>query len=79
MIAGASIAAALNGLEYAAIHKYDLFTKLHIITGAKKVSSEHHCSIIIITYYIVGKYLFYKRTIVVFTRKIYVLIIEFFN
>ncbi|VVC28873.1 Cyclin, C-terminal domain,Cyclin-like,Cyclin, N-terminal [Cinara cedri] len=36
VIAGASIAAALNGLEYAAIHKYDLFTKLHVITGAKK-------------------------------------------
>lgn len=38
VIAGASIAAALNGLEYAAIHKYDLFTKLHVITGAPKVS-----------------------------------------
>lgn len=39
VIAGASIAAALNGLEYAAIHKYDLFTKLHVITGAPKVSA----------------------------------------
>jgi len=38
VIAGASIAAALNGLEYAAIYKYDLFTKLHVITGSKKVS-----------------------------------------
>uniref|UniRef100_A0A2S2PFH8 G1/S-specific cyclin-D3 n=1 Tax=Schizaphis graminum TaxID=13262 RepID=A0A2S2PFH8_SCHGA len=36
VIAGASIAAALNGLEYAAIYKYDLFTKLHAITGSKK-------------------------------------------
>jgi len=38
VIAGASIAAALNGLEYAAIYKYDLFNKLHAITGSKKVS-----------------------------------------
>jgi len=36
VIAGASLAAALNGLEYAAIHKYDLFTKLHEIIGAPK-------------------------------------------
>lgn len=36
VISAASIAAALNGLEYAAIHKYDLFTKLHVITGATK-------------------------------------------
>lgn len=40
VIAGASIAAALNGLEYAAIYKYDLFTKLHVITGAKSVSKS---------------------------------------
>lgn len=38
VIAGASLAAALNGLEYAAIYKYDLFTKLHNIIGAPKVS-----------------------------------------
>lgn len=36
VIAGASIAAALNGLQYAAIYKYDLFAKLHTITGSKK-------------------------------------------
>lgn len=52
MIAGASIAAALNGLEYAAIHKYDLFTKLHIITGSKVVSSRHYYSIVIIALFV---------------------------
>lgn len=47
VIAGASIAAALNGLEYAAIYKYDLFTKLHAITGSKKVSIFFFLTIIL--------------------------------
>jgi len=46
VIAGASVAAALNGLEYAAIHKYDLFTKIHAITGSDKVSHKHNYKII---------------------------------
>ncbi|XP_050439021.1 G1/S-specific cyclin-D2-like [Adelges cooleyi] len=36
IIAAASIAAALNGLEYTSVNKLDLFTKLNNITGLKK-------------------------------------------